>query len=74
MKAVVAILGILLALGGTLCGVLNWILSGFYLESVNWEGPMMIVNNAAWILNILGVGLGVVLIGISAMMRPPKTL
>ena len=71
MKHVVAIVGIIFLLGGSFFGVLNWFLVEFYLETVDWEGPMMMVNRATWILNILGMGLGGVLIGIAAMMRSP---
>jgi hypothetical protein len=71
MKSVFAIFGILVALGGMFCGVLNWYLTEFYLDSVEWEGPMLMVNRGAWILNTLGLGLGTILIGIAAMMRSP---
>ena len=69
MKSIFAILGIVAAIGGTLCGILNWFLTEFYLGSVDWQGPMVTVNSALWILNILGIGFGVVLIGIGAMLR-----
>lgn len=71
MKSVLALLGILFVLGGTICGALNWFLTEFYLETVDWEGPMMMVNRGTWILSILGMGLGTVLIGVAAMMRAP---
>ena len=71
MKHVLAVLGMIFLVGGTLFGVLNWFLTEFYLETVEWEGPMVTVNRATWILNILGIGLGGVLIGIATMMRSP---
>ena len=71
MKTVLALLGIGLVLGGTFFGVLNWFFTEFYLETVEWEGPMITVNRATWLLNILGMGLGGVLIGIAAMLRSP---
>ncbi len=71
MKHVLAILGIILFAGGTFSGVLNWCLTEFYLETVEWEGPMVTVNSATWILNTLGLGLGGVLIGIAAILRSP---
>ena len=67
MRLALLILGILLALGGTVCGVLNWWFTEFYLETVDWEGPMVVVNRITWVLNILGMGLGVILIGVAAM-------
>lgn len=72
MKSFLAIVGILFVLGGMLSGLLDWFLVEFYLESVEWEGPMVTVNTVAWFLHIVGVGLGVVLIGAASMMRFPQ--
>lgn len=70
MKSELAFFGIVLAAIGTLSGVLNWYLGEFYLQTVDWEGPMLIVNRFSWIVNVLGVGAGVVLIGL-ALLQPP---
>lgn len=69
MKQVVAVIGIVFVLAGTLLGIVNWFLTEFFLETVEWEGPMMVVNQAAWLLNILGIGCGAALIGVAAMMQ-----
>ena len=69
MKATIIIFGIVVALGGTSCGFLDWFLSNFYLDTVGWEGPMMTVSKCLWLLNTLGVGFGVVLIGIGGILR-----
>ena len=62
MKATITIFGIIVALGGTFCGFLDWFLSNFYLDTVDWEGPMVTVSKCLWLLNTLGVGFGVVLL------------
>ena len=69
MKTALAILGILCVLVGTCSGVINWYLTEYYLETVGWSGPMLDVNRIAWVVNILGMGLGGVLIGFAALMR-----
>ena len=67
MKNILAIVGILCVIGGTLSGGLNWFLGEFYLQSVGWEGPAMILNRAAWLLYIFGMGLGGTLIGLAVL-------
>lgn len=68
MKIICGVFGILLLLAGSGFGAVNWFLTEFYLETVDWEGPMVAVNRYTWILNILGIGFGGVLIGIAAML------
>ena len=72
MKKVSAILGIVFALGGTLSGLLNWCLAEFYLDRVGWEGPLVTLNSFTWLFNVLGVGLGVLLVGISTIISSPS--
>lgn len=69
MKNACAVLGILCVLIGTFCGALDWYLVNYHLESVGWAGRMVDVERYAWILQILGMGLGGVLIGFSALLR-----
>lgn len=69
MKATITIFGIVVALGGTFCGFLDWYLANFYLDTVDWEGPMVTVQQCSWLLNTMGVGFGVVLIGIGGILR-----
>lgn len=70
MNSVLALAGIILALFGALCGIVNWYLTEFYLATVDWEGPLVMVNSAAWLLNVLCLGAGAILIGL-AVMQPP---
>jgi len=67
MKSPAAYLGILAIGVGTVFGVVNWYLVEFYLETVDWEGPVVEFNKLTWLLNILGFGIGGVLIGIAAI-------
>ncbi|GEM_PF-6593996 len=52
--------------------MLNWLWVEFLLEDVNWEGPWMTLNKVSWILNILGFGLGISLIGAASFLSPSK--
>ncbi|HAW97838.1 MAG TPA: hypothetical protein DCX67_04820 [Opitutae bacterium] len=71
MKILTA-LGKVCAIGGTVAGMLNWLWVEFLLEDVNWEGPWMTLNKVSWILNILGFGLGISLIGAASFLSPSK--
>lgn len=71
MKSTLAILGICTALLGTIAGVVNWALTEFILDTVDWEGPLVVVNILSWLINIVGMGTGVVLVGISCLCRSP---
>ena len=71
MKSTLAGLGICAAALGTAAGLVNWALTEFILETVDWEGPLVTVNILSWLVNIVGMGAGVALVGMSCMSRAP---
>jgi hypothetical protein len=70
MKSAFALSEIASAFLGTIFGVVNWYLTEFYLARVVWEGPLLLVNRAAWLFNVLGLGAGAILIAL-AVLQPP---
>lgn len=72
MKTALSAIAILFFIGGTFFGVLNWFLSTYYLESVDWEGPMVGFNDFTWLLSTLGFGIGGTTLGIAVMIKPPS--
>ena len=74
MKIMSAICGIVFALVGILSGLLCLIIDQFIIPTVDGYlvGQMITLLNAAWLFRVLGLGLGVVLIGISNLLKEPK--
>lgn len=59
MKTVLASAAILFALFGILCAVVDWILCNFVLEDLGWEGPLVGLQMATWLLTSLSFGAAV---------------
>lgn len=72
MKKICAILGILLVLGAKFFALVNWGVSNFVETSWEPGSGTYVLNLATWLLDILGMGLGVAMIGIAAMLSDPR--
>jgi|GEM_PF-3108145 len=61
MRIILGLTSILFALFGLVCGVVDWTLSNFVLDSVDWEGPLVPLQMATWILTPVSYGLAIML-------------
>lgn len=72
MRSTLGILGIVCFAIGLASGLLNWFLSNFYLETVEWEGIMVTVDLLCWAGNVVGYGLGGILICVATLLMSPS--
>jgi hypothetical protein len=72
MKTAFAVIGILLVLGAKLFALVSWFMSVIVLPEVGYDSDearvMQLISNGAWLFDILLMGLGIVLIGVAAML------
>ena len=74
MKKALAIGGIVFASGGTLAYLVNWSFGEFIAPEMDYGSS--VVTNVVTLLNlfqVFGISIGSILIGISTLLKEPKT-
>jgi hypothetical protein len=72
MKKLCAIFGVLLVLGAKFFALVNWGITSFTEIYYERGSPGYFLNVGTWLFDILGMGLGVLLIGVAAMLSDPR--
>lgn len=73
MKSTLGFGAIIFAILGFGMGLTDWALSNFFLEDLNWEGAMVDVQVAAWLLAHICYAIGIIMAAAAAMAPADKT-